>query len=309
MTGSQERSVPPCPEGPGVKESRGRIEIIDPSERGLGHLLDPLANEDNPKEWIERVWKYIVASALLLPVPKLDFLSVPALSRLSITSPQVLRPIAATQSELPFDERTRPTNFLLSASIAEHGHPVGTDVHRFHLVSQYNSDPKKALTEKWTDIHSGHQYDVTTDFPAPPYVARIRTFGSVLGRFLSHPEPKSAAADGRPSNRHTVGLLQRRHVSVGSIMYVGKETNRLEDVDNGLVHDWSEVYSVYKNPAHKVCGTQSRLGDSDTKTSPGNVCRECRSTSTLDPFPRRTFRRRPEGAAPAHAWQHLHPRA
>jgi hypothetical protein len=34
-------------------------------------------------------------------------------------------------------------------------------------------------------------------------------------------------------------------------MYVGKETNRLEDVENGLVHDWSEVYSVYKNPAHE----------------------------------------------------------
>jgi hypothetical protein len=234
------------------KKSGGRIEIIDPSEHGLGHLLDPLANEDNPKKWIERVWHYIVARALGLPVPNLEFLSVPALSRLSITSPQVLRPIAATQTELPFDERIHPTNFLLSASIAEYGHPAGADENHFHLVSQYHSDPKKALAEKWTDIHTGHQYDVTTDFPAPPYVARIRTFGSVLDRFVSHPEPKSAAADGSPSNRQTVGLLKRRHVSVGSIMYVGKETNRLEDVDNGLVHDWSEVYSVYKNPAHEA---------------------------------------------------------
>ena len=55
------------------KKSGGRLEIIDPSEHGLGHLLDPLTNEDNPNEWIDRVWQYIVATALgLLFVHDLD---------------------------------------------------------------------------------------------------------------------------------------------------------------------------------------------------------------------------------------------
>lgn len=95
-----------------------------------------------------------MAKALGLPLPKLDFLSVPALSRLSITSPHVLRPIATAQSGPPFEDRIRPTNFLLSATIAECGHPVGADANHFHLISQYHSDPKKALAEKWTDIHT-----------------------------------------------------------------------------------------------------------------------------------------------------------
>ncbi len=29
---------------------------------------------------------------------------------------------------------------------------------------------------------------------------------------------------------------------------MGKETNRLESVQQGLVHDWSEVYTLYRNP-------------------------------------------------------------
>ena len=62
------------------------------------------------------------------------------------------------------------------------------------------------------------------------------------------PEPKSASSSGDPSERKTIGLLQRRHVRVASILCVGKETNRLESVQQGLVHDWSEVYTLYRNP-------------------------------------------------------------
>jgi len=43
-------------------------------------------------------------------------------------------------------------------------------------------------------------------------------------------------------------LLQRRKISVGEVLFVGKETNRLENVQSGLVHDWSEASAIYRNP-------------------------------------------------------------
>jgi hypothetical protein len=34
-----------------------------------------------------------------------------------------------------------------------------------------------------------------------------------------------------------------------NVRLVGKETNRLEDVENGLVHDWGDVMNVYYDPS------------------------------------------------------------
>jgi len=36
-----------------------------------------------------------------------------------------------------------------------------------------------------------------------------------------------------------------RHVSVDEIKYIGKETNSLEDVESGLIHDHRNVYTEY----------------------------------------------------------------
>jgi hypothetical protein len=40
-------------------------------------------------------------------------------------------------------------------------------------------------------------------------------------------------------------LLQRRHVYIDLIRYIGKESNRLEDVDAGLIHSEHGVYTEY----------------------------------------------------------------
>lgn len=40
-----------------------------------------------------------------------------------------------------------------------------------------------------------------------------------------------------------IGLLQRRHVSVGQIIYIGRESNQLEEVEAGTVHDAGSAVS------------------------------------------------------------------
>jgi hypothetical protein len=47
----------------------------------------------------------------------------------------------------------------------------------------------------------------------------------------------------------TTGLLRRRPVTRESLAYVGRESNRLEEVEAGLIHDPDEVYTEYIDAA------------------------------------------------------------
>ena len=53
---------------------------------------------------------------------------------------------------------------------------------------------------------------------------------------------------GKPCGKLTIGLLQRRHVRIEQIKYVGKESNSLEEVEAGLIHSPENVYTVYPDP-------------------------------------------------------------
>jgi hypothetical protein len=51
--------------------------------------------------------------------------------------------------------------------------------------------------------------------------------------------------EGHISGRRTVGLLQRRHIYIDSIRYIGKDSNSLEEVDAGLANSEQSVYTEY----------------------------------------------------------------
>jgi hypothetical protein len=63
-----------------------------------------------------------------------------------------------------------------------------------------------------------------------------------------HLGAKSADAKGKPSGKRTVGLLRRRHVRVEQIIYIGKESNRLEEIEAGVIHSPESVYTEYPDP-------------------------------------------------------------
>ena len=62
------------------------------------------------------------------------------------------------------------------------------------------------------------------------------------------PESKCADGSGNPCERQTSGLLQRRHVKIDLIKCIGKESNSLESVDEGLEHSERNVYTEYSDP-------------------------------------------------------------
>lgn len=67
----------------------------------------------------------------------------------------------------------------------------------------------------------------------------------VVDRYWIHPEPKSAAPHYGPCELATKGLLRRRRIRRGEYLYVSNEARRLEDVQHGQVHRWSDVQDVF----------------------------------------------------------------
>ena len=41
---------------------------------------------------------------------------------------------------------------------------------------------------------------------------------------------------------------QRRHIRVEQIIYIGKESNNLEEVESGTIHSAQNVYTEYPDP-------------------------------------------------------------
>ena len=52
----------------------------------------------------------------------------------------------------------------------------------------------------------------------------------------------------RPSGKQTIGLLHRRHVRIGRVIYIGRESNRVEEVEAGTIHSAQAVYTEYPDP-------------------------------------------------------------
>jgi hypothetical protein len=219
------------------------------SEHGLGHLLNPTDPESDDREWIAQIWLDMISRLDEKTAPKLRFGNLPAVGRISITSPAVMRPLEALNNGKKYAAQIKPFNFLLTCHVKAFGHPTGADPEQFHLIAPYQPDPKQWLKMPWIDQYAGNRYLITTDGQhGSRKAARVKTYDEVAREYEFHPESKCADADGNACEKQTVGLLQRRHVFIDLIKYIGKESNNLEDVDAGLIHSEQSVYTEYPDP-------------------------------------------------------------
>ena len=244
------------------------------SEHGLGHLLNPTDPESDDRDWIADVWLGIVRRALGLKASPHRFADRPAVGRLGVTSPVLLRPFEAFNEGKSYSESVKPFNFGLSCRARPFGQPVGIKGNRFHLFSPYERDPKRWLSMLWIDRYSGRSFHVTTSGQAGTRdAARVETYADVLQGYECSPEAKCADALGRPCNPQTLGLLQARHVRIDLIRYIGKESNLLESVGDGLVDDPTEAYTEYVDESRDEWNARTRpalrrvsLGELQRKT-------------------------------------------
>ena len=213
----------------------------------VGHLLNPTDPTIEDRSWIAQAWLGIVRRSLNLETEPLPFADRVALGQITVSSPEVLRPLAKLNAGKAYAQQIKPFNFILSCHVAPYGHPIGADLERFHLIAPYERDPRKWLALPWIDQYSSKQYRVSTTLATGTrQIARVKSYGDVLEEYEFHEEAKCADASGAPCNKQTVGLLQRRRVMIERPpRFIGKESNKLEEVEEGSVPDAGDVYTEY----------------------------------------------------------------
>lgn len=244
------------------------------SEHGLGHLLDPTKepnyHEHTPDDtdaesplispqdahdgraWMRVFWEGIVREACGLPYAWPDWLHRPALTRLTISSPGLMRPFATMNADKPYPDQITPFNFILAAHrIRGFVSADGEEPHGL-LIAPYETNARKWSKMQWLDRNSGRTYRITTtDYETvSETTARVTSYADVLSEYRYHPEWKSLAPNGQRNAKQARGVLQRRPVHAASLAYIGKESNKLEEVDAGMVQMWDEVRNEYADPRH-----------------------------------------------------------
>jgi hypothetical protein len=219
------------------------------SRHGLGHLLNPTDPEASDRNWTCAVWTTIIRRAMNLSVEKLDFADIPAIGRITVSGPALMKCLESLNIGQPYSEQIKPFNFLQTCHVSPFGHPDGVDPEKFHLVTPYDPDSRKWLGKDWIDQYSGKRFRITTrGSSGSRQMARVKTYGDVLLEYEFHPEAKCADSFGNVCEKQTIGLLERRHVKVDQIKCIGKESNSLEDVDAGLLHSEKSAYTEYVDP-------------------------------------------------------------
>ncbi len=216
------------------------------SLHGLGHLLNPTDPDSDDRQWIKHAWMNIICKALGRPTQVIAFENLPAVGRISVTSPAVIRGLRNCNEGKPYSQQIKAFNFLLTCQVDSFGQPLGTDPAHFHLIAAYESHPKRWLNVDWIDQYTGRVYRIsTTENFGAREIARVKTYGEILQEYEFHPEAKCADANGNPCDKQTVGLLKRRNICVAAIRHIGKESNFLEDVETGMVHSPEAAYTEY----------------------------------------------------------------
>lgn len=215
------------------------------SEHGLGHLLNPTDITSTDRAWIRQVWEGIIRQALRLPANEPPWLDRPALTRMAVTTPELLKRFAVFNKRCTvFADQIKPFNFALALHVHPADWPANASPDGFQLVAPYSTDPRQWERMPCVDRYTGKRYRIHTRESGVG--VRVKTFRDVLASYPFHPEAKSLGPDGLPCGRQTVGLLGRRPVRPLSVVYIGKEANRLEDREAGLVHDLDEVQAEYR---------------------------------------------------------------
>jgi hypothetical protein len=218
----------------------------------LGHLLNPTDPEASDRDWKAAVWEMIIRKGCGLKTTALRSAHLPAIGRTTVSSPYLMKSFEILNTGKPYAEQIKPFNFLLTAHVIPFGHPDGVDPEKFHLITPYDSDPRRWLEKEWIDQHSKKRFRITTQgHCGTRETARVKTYGDVVTEYEFHPESKCADGSGNPCERQTTGLLQRRHIKVDLIKCIGKESNSLEEVDEGLVHSERNVYTEYADPKRR----------------------------------------------------------
>ena len=201
------------------------IHIEKASGHGLGYLFAPKErkkkeeDEETP-QWVLEAWEFLLRRVLKLPSKDPNWLDLPAMMRMVVTTPNVFK------QRRP--EWLGPFNFFLFPMLSETfgGYPKGFDKSNFIFITPYESDRKKWSALLGVNLVDGESYKIAMQPTMNQDKVIPDSFRILLRKYLGKPETKSLAPDGTSCSGTTRGLLQRARITAGNLVPVGKETDR-----------------------------------------------------------------------------------
>jgi len=130
------------------------ISIVKASGHGLGYLHSPKSGfnkaADAPK-WIVEAWDWLLRKELGLPCKEPAWLDYPAMMRMALTSPNVMR------RDRP--EWLTPFNFFFLPLLSDlGGYPAGFDRSNFKFITPFSSTPRKWKKLTGINLRDGQRY-------------------------------------------------------------------------------------------------------------------------------------------------------
>jgi hypothetical protein len=196
-----------------------KLTIIDPKAHGLGYLYPPTEKRNKGElHWTFEAWEWLLREELGLRRKPPQWLDVPAMMRIVVTTPHVLGRM---------NYLTRPYNFLFCPLIdAVAGYPANVDPKNFTPIMPFTRKRERWLGAECTNARNGKVYRLALQQSCKLDKLIAQTFGHILRLYARHPESKSLAPDGTPCKSDTRGLLKRASIIAGQLRFVGKETDR-----------------------------------------------------------------------------------
>jgi hypothetical protein len=211
-------------------ESTGDIEIVKASSHGLGYLMSPFGGYSG--DWYKQVWLDILKlryGQTSISEINEKYSESYALAKLAISTPHIMKRFESLNKNKSYSQQIKPFNFCIAG--------IGNSIDRqtrtpVHPLAPFRRNAQQCPYDSFIDYESGKEMKGLLYW---------KPFADVFWDYVNHPEAKF---DG------DIGILSRKHVVVGSVVHIGKESNNLELAKILGVRD--DGYAVYRSGAEQL---------------------------------------------------------
>jgi hypothetical protein len=191
------------------------------SLHGLGHLANPFG--ENVKHWQKEIWLDILRLEYK-GITENEFLdkyrNFYAVSQFTVSTSNLMRRFKAFNNGKAYDKTIRPMNFFLIGFCTDKN---------IKPIAPFSKDAQSMPYGKFIDYRTGNKMKGQQYF---------KSLADELFEYIQHPESKLAGS---------IGMLQRRHLVVDKIVYVGKEADKIEESMSGLGKVDVNIYNNLKD--------------------------------------------------------------
>jgi hypothetical protein len=164
-------------------------------------------------------WDWLLRKELKLEIKKPDWLGLPAMMRLAMTSPNVIK------TGRP--DWLAPFNFFFFPLLSDlGGYPPGYDRSNFRFITATETNRKKWKHLRGIILWDEKVFRISMHPDGRRDTVVPESFQIILRQYPGHPEFKSLTPDGTACVANTAGLLRRACIIAREIVPIGKETDR-----------------------------------------------------------------------------------